>query len=236
MIKAVLFDMDGTLVPMDQELFTKKYFEGLTSALAPYGYAAKELAAAVWKGVGAMVKNDGKKLNHDVFWDVLNDIYGERIKGDMPHFDEFYVNDFDRLKSSVGFAPDAAPTVARIKAKGATVVLASNPIFPAIAQLKRGAWAGIAQSDFDYVTSLENSHYCKPDPRYYTEIADALGVKAEDCLMIGNDAEEDGVAASTGMRVFILTDCLINRKNIDLGAFDHGGYAELNAYLGTVGF
>ena len=62
----------------------------------------------------------------------------------------------------------------------------------------------------DLVTSYETSHYCKPDPRYYTEFLDKLGLNPKDCLMIGNDVGEDIKAAqSLGISTFLITDCVI---------------------------
>ena len=57
-ITTVLFDLDGTLLPMDQDLFTKGYFKLLAAKLAPYGYEPKQLIDAVWAGTAAMLKND----------------------------------------------------------------------------------------------------------------------------------------------------------------------------------
>ena len=54
-----LFDLDGTLLPMDQEAFTTGYFKLLTKKLAPHGYEPKSLVDAIWAGTAAMVKNDG---------------------------------------------------------------------------------------------------------------------------------------------------------------------------------
>ena len=59
-IKAVLFDLDGTLLPMDQTVFMKAYFGGLARRLAPRGYAHEKLIASIWSGSAAMVKNTGK--------------------------------------------------------------------------------------------------------------------------------------------------------------------------------
>ena len=42
-IKVVLFDLDGTLLPMDQDVFVKTYFKGIAAKLAPYGYEPKAL-------------------------------------------------------------------------------------------------------------------------------------------------------------------------------------------------
>ena len=42
-IKAILFDLDGTLVPMDQDEFVKDYFKRISTKLVPYGYEPKQL-------------------------------------------------------------------------------------------------------------------------------------------------------------------------------------------------
>lgn len=46
-ITTVLFDLDGTLLPMDQDVFIKDYFGRLARKLAPYGYEPKKLIEAV---------------------------------------------------------------------------------------------------------------------------------------------------------------------------------------------
>lgn len=76
-IKAVLFDLDGTLLPMDQDEFVKAYFGLLAKRLAPLGYEVEKLYQVLWKGVAAMVKNDGSCVNEDAFWKVFTDVYGK---------------------------------------------------------------------------------------------------------------------------------------------------------------
>ena len=49
-ITTVLFDLDGTLLPMDQSVFAQDYFGRLARKLAPYGYEPKKLIEAVWAG------------------------------------------------------------------------------------------------------------------------------------------------------------------------------------------
>ena len=66
-MKAILFDMDRTLVPMDEELFIKTYFGGLARKLCPVGIEKDPLIAAIWKATGAMIKNDGSHTNYEVF-------------------------------------------------------------------------------------------------------------------------------------------------------------------------
>ena len=52
--------------------------------------------------------------------------------------------------------------------------------------------------------------------------------------MVGNDVGEDMVAAQLGMKVFLLTDCLINKADTDLNCYPHGGFQELGEYLNQI--
>lgn len=230
-MKAVLFDMDGTLLPMDLNYFVRRYFDALGAHFLPYGYDPKKLIAAVWKYTDAMVVNDGTLLNEQVFWNGMAEEFGDGIRNDIRMFDEFYETDFKRLKEVCGFTADAAKTVKRLKEAGVKLVLASNPVFPYEGQAERLRWTGNDPTDFVLLTTYSNSHYCKPDVRYYTEIADTLGVAPSDCLMVGNDVSDDGPALDAGMDFFLLTDCLINKSGADISTIPHGGYKELNAYL-----
>ena len=230
-INTVLFDLDGTLLPMDQDAFIRSYFGRMAQKLAPHGYEPKALQQAIFAGMDAMFKNDGSCTNEDAFWRVFCGIFGERALEDKPLFEDFYRNEFQLVRESCGFFPEAAPLVRALKAKGLSVVLATNPLFPAVATHSRVRWAGMEPEDFDYITTYENSAFSKPNPKYYEEIAGKLGLDPARCLMVGNDAQEDMVASTLGMRVFLLTPCLINRKNLDLSAYPQGGFEELRAYL-----
>ena len=230
----ILFDLDGTLLPMDQNTFVKAYFGGLAKRLAPYGYDSEKLIAAIWKGTGAMVKNDGSKTNEAVFWDAFANIFGESVRADEPKFDAFYREDFDKVSVSCGYDKRAKETVDAIKARGFRVALATNPIFPSIATEKRMAWAGFEPTDFELFTTYENSCYCKPNPLYYRAVVDALNIDPEDCLMVGNDVDEDMIAQKLGMKVFLLTDCLINKEEKDISVYPHGNFDALLEYVNTL--
>lgn len=231
-LTTVLFDLDGTLLPMDQEAFTTGYFKLLAKKLAPHGYEPKSLVDAIWAGTAAMVKNDGSCTNEQAFWKKLSAIYGsEKALADQLLFEDFYANEFSAAQEICGFTPAAAETVRRLKACGVRVALATNPIFPRIATEQRIRWAGLAPEDFVLYTTYENSTFCKPNPDYYREVVRTLGVQPDECLMVGNDATEDLAAREAGMDVFLLTDCLINTKNRDISACPRGDFAALNAYL-----
>ena len=228
----ILFDLDGTLLPMDQDLFTKTYFTELAIKLAPLGFDPKALAGNIWAGVAAMVKNDGSVPNEEAFWQEFSHIYGETVRNHIPVFEEFYANEFQKAQSVCGFSPESKEIVEKIKKAGHNVVLATNPIFPAIATQSRIRWAGLEPEDFQLYTTYENSSFSKPNPKYYEEIVTKLGLDPKTCLMVGNDVTEDGAAKALGMDVFFLTDCLINKEEKDISNEPHGSFADLEAYLG----
>lgn len=233
-ITTVLFDLDGTLLPMDQDVFVKEYFGRIAAKLAPQGYDPKKLVDTIWRGTGAMVKNDGSKSNEEAFWEVAAAVYGDRILKDKHFFDEFYEEEFDKIRAVCGYHPAAAQIVHSLKEKGLRVALATNPIFPARATQWRIQWTGLKPEDFELYTTYENSRYCKPNLDYYRDILKQLNVNAEECLMVGNDVGEDMVAQTLGMKVFLLTDCLINKTNTNMSDYPNGSFQELEEYLNKV--
>lgn len=230
-ITTVLFDLDGTLLPMDQEAFTRRYFALLTRAMAPHGYEPEALMKTVWAGTAAMVKNDGSISNEAAFWNVFAARQGEKARADEPLFAAFYENEFAGARDACGFNPQAAEAVRAVKARGLRTALATNPIFPAVATQSRIRWAGLEPEEFELVTTYENSHFCKPNPAYYREVMQRLGVRPEECVMVGNDTAEDLAAREAGIDVFLVTDCLIDTAGRGLSGCPHGDFAALAAYL-----
>lgn len=229
-IKYVLFDLDGTLLPMDDR-FQKAYFGGLCKRLAPYGYEPQQMIAAIWEGVRGMVKNDGSRLNVEVFWEAFARVIGRDAKCDEPVFEAYYAEDFDAVASTCGCDPRARQILDLLHAKQIPAVLATNPIFPTVATQKRMAWAGLTPEDFLFYTTFDNFGYCKPNLGYYRAILEKLGASAHECLMVGNDVGEDMIAAQLGMQVFLLTDCMINSKGADITVYPHGSWDALIAHL-----
>lgn len=230
-IKMVMFDLDGTLLPMDMDEFTGGYFKLLAKKAMPFGYEPESLIKVIWQGVASMVKNDGSCLNEEAFWKAFREAYGQEKMKDKHIFDEFYAVEFNQAKIFCGFNPLAAETVRKIKEDGYRVGLATNPLFPSIATENRIKWTGLTPDEFEFYTTYENIGYCKPNPQYYTELLHRLNLKPEDCLMVGNDVEEDVIAGELGMKVFLITDCLLNKKGKDISVYPHGGFTDLYAWL-----
>ena len=117
---------------------------------------------------------------------------------------------------------------------GYRTVLATNPVFPKIATEIRLKWVGLSLQDFELTTTYENTSYCKPNIKYYEHILKEIGLKAEECLMVGNNATEDMIASTLGMKVFLLTDCLINREEKDISNYPNGNYDDLIKYIDSL--
>ena len=231
MLKAVLFDLDGTLLPMDQKLFTKDYFGRLMRRICPCGYTPETFLTAMQAGIDAMVKNDNSRSNEEAFWEAFAAVCGQEILQYLPNFERFYEEEFDEVAPTCGHTPEAAALVRGLTARGVRVALATNPLFPRIATEKRIAWAGLDKADFACVTTYENSRYSKPNPAYYLDVAKRIGIPPEECVMVGNDAVEDLAAREAGMDVFLLVGGLLNRKGVDISAVPQGGFGDLLSYL-----
>jgi len=226
-LKVILFDLDGTLLPMDQDVFVQTYFGLLAKNLSQKGFDPQKLIQSVWAGTRAMIQNNGDFSNEDVFWMEMIKIYGENIVNEKGTFEQFYINDFPKVQKCCGFNKQSNEVVKLLKSKGYKLVLATNPIFPEIATRQRIKWAGLDINDFELVTTYENSRFSKPNLNYYLEILDKINVTATECMMIGNDVSEDMISSQLEMKVFLLTENLINKNNENINNYSHGNFDDL---------
>lgn len=222
MLDTILFDLDGTLLPLSDTAFLELYMGLLGQRFARLGYDPKAFVQAVWAGTKAMIANEGRQSNEAVFREAFSKLVDTR--GDLVYaeFERFYREDFPGVKASAKASPVSRQIVETLKAKGYTLALATNPLFPREATRQRIAWAGLDESDFALVTTYENSRFAKPNPLYYQEVLDKLGKTPEQCLMVGNDRHEDAAATKLGIPFFLVTDCLINERNLALDTLEKG--------------
>ena len=219
MITTVMFDLDGTLLPFEQDDFVKLYFEGLCKKIAPLGFDPKKLTKDVWSGTAAMVQNAGSRSNHDAFWETFKANNPE--KSDIePLCDDFYVHEFDAVKSCLKYEISRKSLIERLRAEGLDLILATNPIFPMCAVETRLAWVGLSTTDFSYITSYENSRFSKPNPKYFAEILEKRGKTASECVMIGNSVPEDIIPTKElEIESFLIPEFLENPNSEDINGF-----------------
>ena len=231
----VLFDLDGTLIGMNQDEFIRLYFHAILGKLTELGYDKALMYEALEKAIRATKRNDGLVTNEMRFWQTFDEAAGGASKDLCDALVSFYSNEFIRvLEGSCYPYPRALEIVNTARDKGLSVVLATNPLFPAIATHARIRLGGMSPDDFDYITAYENSSYCKPSHGYFRELLDKLGISPEECVMIGNDTKDDFAAHALDIPVFVLTECLINESGVDLNDYPHGDVDDLIAYLGSL--
>ena len=227
MIKAVLFDLDGTLLPMDEEYFKKIYFGEVYKKIAYLGYTLDELLKVIWYGTKAMIQNDGSQTNEELFWKKFIEVHPDRLEENKENFVDFYSNIFPTLGHTCGYQPLAKDFIKALKDKGYEVIIASNPIFPIVATKARIRWAGCNPDDFKYITAYENSRFSKPNLKYYEEVLEKTGYKPEEVIMVGNDVREDMIVNKLGIDSYLITDCLLNLDNEDINKYKHGNFEEI---------
>lgn len=230
MLNTILFDLDGTLLPIDNKAFEKIYFGGLSSHFTDM-YTPEAFMKLIWDATISMVKDTSDKTNEVVFMEALGSIVNEKLSEMQRRFELFYQSDFDKIRSAVIENAEMKEAITVLKQKGYTLVIATNPMFPKIAIEKRIGWTGMNRSDFSYVTSFENNHYCKPQPKFFEEILSDIQKKPQECMMVGNDAQEDMVAKVLGIETYLIDTHLINRPGQDITCDHRGSYADFLLFV-----
>lgn len=229
--RAIFFDLDGTLLPMELDEFLGAYFEAIANFVAAHGLDAATFSAGLKAGIKAMAVHDDGRTNADAYWEA----FFSHADRDAADWDEllagFYERDFGAIGAGVVPNPAAARAIETLAAKGYPLVLATMPMFPRRAVEWRLAWAGVDASRFERITSFENSTSVKPKLAYYAENVAACGLAGEDVLMVGNNTVEDLAIRGLGADAFLVTDHLLDpEEGFDLASVEHGTMEEFAAW------
>jgi len=227
MITTILFDLDGTLLPLNDNEFLKLYFGLMTYYFNELGYDGISLTKAVLEGTDAMYQNDGKVTNETAFWIRFKQHFNQMDSNLESYFENFYETQFDKVQASTTKHPLSNKIIQLLKEKGYTIALATNPLLPPIATKKRIEWAGMNPSDFAFITTYDNCSWTKPHQEYYQYVLDKINKTANECMMIGNDASEDMAAEKLGIATYLLTNNLINSNHKDIHQYKHGNFEDL---------
>lgn len=228
--KAILFDMDGTLLPMNQKEFIEGYFKLLGEDLKEY-IDFDLLVKALWSGTGAMYKNDGHKTNREVFWEDFIKLTNCDRNIVEPICDHFYGHRFKIAQEFVRNNYLAKKALYLAHKKANKVILATNPLFPLIAQETRLSFIDLKKDDFDYITAYEEEYSTKPNLKYYQDLLNRFNLLPNECLMIGNDVNEDMYPCiSLGIDTYLVSDCLIDSNTYKYEG-KRGNFKEMLEFL-----
>lgn len=211
---AILIDLDGTLLPLNDNAFFKSYIKSLSNFATKLNYDLSKFCDAIFDGINKMYSNNGETTNEQVFWECFENKFDTKKLKDKKIFNKYYENEFNALKAVTWENPFAKDFIALAKQKFDYVIIATNPLFPKLATFARINWLGFKPENFDLITTYENSHFSKPNPKYYLEILNKFNLKPENCIMVGNDEKEDYLGAtSAGIKTYLVGDCII--KNLE---------------------
>jgi len=205
MIKAVLLDLDNTLILFDEPGFYRSFFDEMASAFEDL-IPAEDLIRRCVAATMALKENRGSMLNRDWFSRAFDAGDGLPMTRFWDRWLRFYREIYGPFGTLVTVPAGQADLVHRLVHRGVMRVIASNPIFPGIALERRMAWGGLDPADFSMLTTMDNMSFVKPHAGYFSSIAEALGVAPKECLMVGNDPVNDMAAAGAGMMTYRTTD------------------------------
>ncbi len=205
MLKAVLFDLDDTLLQTSTEAFLRRYFVLIGRYAAELMPPEKLLAELQYCTKRTIENVDTAVTNHDVFWQCFSRRNNLDPVKTEAYFDRFYRREFPKMRCLTRPVPGAPAVVQACLDAGLKVVIATNPLFPTFAIEERLRWAGVPAEEYPFalVTTMDNMHASKPNPAYYREILDVIEVEADTAVMVGDDWERDILPAhAVGMRAY----------------------------------
>ena len=193
MIKAVLFDLDDTLLGNHMDKFLPSYFALLSQYASRY-LEPKRFLQEMLASTEEMMQNTNTAVsNREAFWATFQRRTGLDPVELEPFFDTFYRDQFPKLQAVTRRHPIASQLVQACFDARLKVVIATNPLFPSSAIEQRLSWAGIPieQYDYDLVTTYANMHAAKPNQAYYQEILARIDCDPQNALMVGDNWEND---------------------------------------------
>lgn len=175
MIKAIIFDLDGTLVDS-----VKYHAEAWVKAFQEYGYdfSHETLSQQIGKG------------SEYIVGELLSESEAEKLHSDIAQYRKQYYQ--DNLLAKVQPFPQVKQLFEKIKADGIKIILASSARTETIEHYKQL----LEITDLiDGATSTDDVEKSKPEPDIFTSALNKLdGIAAEEVIVVG-DSPYDAIAA-----------------------------------------
>jgi FMN phosphatase YigB (HAD superfamily) len=233
MIKAILLDLDDTLIQNDMNAFFPRYMSLLASHLADVVPSDDFFRHAMDAAQVAIRSENPITTNYEEFMaHFLSKVEHEADEME-PLFADFYASRFAALSDAIRPQPAAAGLLEYLFERDNRVIVATNPLMPASAIMQRMAWgdAGAGRYPYALITTLENMHYAKPRPQYFAEILARIDVTHDQAIMVGDSWTDDiSPAAAAGLNTYWVAKEEGNRPPGDPSRVDgHGTFDEFAA-------
>ena len=129
-IRAVFFDLDGTLLPMDLDEFIQSYFGAIGAYVKGQGLDVDAFSAGFARGMRKMAHHDPAITNWQAFWNEFFQWADAEAYDWQTILLRFYSEEFPLVGKDVVPNPASARVVQLLVEKGYPVVLATMPYFP----------------------------------------------------------------------------------------------------------
>jgi len=203
LIQAILFDLEGTLINVDTAAFMRNYL-GILAPRFAHLLSPDKFSKQLLKSM-EVTRCDPKpgQTNMQTFYDDFSKATGQSVLTLHPIFEEFYESDYPALKCLVQAIPQGVKVVEYAIQQGFLTAVASNAILPLNAMKEHISWAGLTSEHFKIIPSLDIFHFFKPQLGFFKEVAEKLGVKPDNCLLVSGHPQ-DLVCRELGMKTFFV--------------------------------
>jgi len=221
MIKAVLLDMDNTVLKNPDRAFATafltKFEQHFETNLAVQG------SALVFRRLISLFSRGriGDESNSELTVRTMAETTGQSPEKIRTTLNQFYDEIYPFLQSCIQPVAGVVKLIEELRDAGHKVIIATNPIYPASAVKQRLMWANLPaqDADYDFITSADNMHYAKPDPAYFAEILGRIGVEPDETIMVGDSFRNDIRPAQTiGIHTYHLKEHTLADFMVDFPA------------------
>jgi FMN phosphatase YigB (HAD superfamily) len=195
MIKAILFDMDDTLLINPDDIFAREYlalaepfFQQMLDIQNP-----RELLLGVVKAQGKI--RSGQQSNFQLIYEHFQHYTTHSLEKIQHTLALFFEQEYPKLEKCITPVTGASELIQYVQAQGFATVIATNPLYPDTSIFQRMRWGKLPLEGYALITHANNMHFAKPDPAYYAEIVARVGIEPDEALMIGDNPINDTQAA-----------------------------------------
>lgn len=201
MLKAILFDLDGTLLDIDGDAFLEDYITKLARYLHPW-VDSEAFVQALWSAAaGALAAPHPHKTNRTALTEALGEPLDVSPTELSHRIDAFSLSSADTILPGGRPMPGSRRAVTAAQALGLKIAVATTPIYHLAVVRNRLVRAELDDVSWD-VIATDQFHSTKPYPAYFEEVAERLGVPPESCLMVGDNPFDDMAAKTVGMTTY----------------------------------
>ena len=203
MIQAILFDIEGTLTKLDMAKFMQNYL-GILAPRFAHLLSPDKFSKQLLKSIESVQKEPKPEQTvMQTFFEDFSKATGHSVQILRPIFEEFYVSDFPALRCLVQSNSQGVKVVEYAIQQGFLTAIVSNTLMPLIAIREQVRWAGLTPEHFKVIATLDSFHYCKPHLGFFQEVAENLGVRPQNCLLVSKHID-DKICQELGMKMFFL--------------------------------